>query len=315
MLAVMVLSRVVVDAWTLPKPSSVPGSFRNRIIDIALCATNPNSVPSLEQQDETAVLEVCLSPGCLADGAEKVLLKLEALASCGSSSSPTPGSAIVGCEIKEGVCCSLCGNGPVAIDASTGKKHRKLSSNQKILDLLLGRDNNTPSAGNDLLEGIDLCLEGEQDLQCNNYKGAIEHCAEGIERGTNAAIALGGAYTDDEAKVPSPRWVVDAHCNEATARLRTGDTERAIASAQNAYNLSQASSAKALEILAEAYQTSGQEVEELESLEALFVLYELQQQKATTPKARRRNRSNRMEENNRRTLGFRLAKLQATLNT
>ena len=255
---------------------------------------------------------MCLSPGCVADGAEGVLLKLQALApSCAATTTIEENTNIV---VARGVCCKLCAYGPAARDRMTGRKHRKLAdSNQKIVALLsldagITMDPNQEA----VLEAIDLCLKGDADLQRKKYKGAIQHYAKGIQRGMNAAITLNSS-NDNDNDTSALQWVVQALCNEATAKLHTKDTDGTIISAQTAYMLSQKRSSKSLEALQEAYQTRGDDTNERMVLKALFALYEQQEQDeaaSNIPKARRK-RPDPMEANKRRNLGFRLSKLQA----
>ena len=267
----------------------------------ALSASSPASNDQAAAATATTkVLEVCLSPGCLADGAEGLMLKLKALAAPNS-----------GCEIAPGVCCSLCGNGPVAIDPSTGKKHRRITTDDKILGLLFGGggggDESDPRRSA-ILEGVNACLEGDEDLRRNNHRGAIRHYARGLAAGMNPAIELasGGAS--------SLEWVVHALCGEAEAKLGTSDTEGAVLSAGTAYQLSGKTSMKSLEVLREAYETKGDDPrKELEVLEALTGLYEDEEERQAKLPRPKRKRLSPMEANKRRTLGFRLDTLRSTL--
>jgi hypothetical protein len=262
---------------------------------------------SASSTEAKATLEVCFSPGCVADGAEGVLTKLSAL-TCNNES-------IV---VARGVCCSLCGNGPVAIEPSTGKKHRRLNSNQKLLELLrLDADKVTPSQ-TAVLEGIDQCLRGDVELSRNNYKGALQHYANGIGNGMAAAIELSGDSSNensddhiDNTNNQSLDWVIRALSSEATCKLRTGDVEGAIVSAGTAHQLSQKRSQGALEVLQEVYQSQGDDRNELAALEALTALYEEQAQAEAGLPPRKRKRLTVMEENQRRNLGFRLSTLRA----
>ena len=301
----------------LPPHGCTPsGSSRSTTSQLfAVATTEATSLAQLR------TLEVCLSPGCVADGAEGVLLKLQALApSCAAATTIEENSNIV---VARGVCCKLCAYGPAARDRLTGRKHRKLAdSNQKIV-ALLSLDAGTTMDPNQeaVLEGIDMCLKGDADLQRKNYKGAIQHYAKGIQRGMNAAIALNSIITNDSNDdtntntnndTSALQWVVRALCNEATAKLHTKDTDGTIISAQTAYMLSQKRSSESLEALQEAYQTRGDDTNERMVLEALFALYEQQEQDeaaSNVPRARRK-RPDPMEANKRRNLGFRLTKLQ-----
>lgn len=299
----------VANGW-VPEPRN-----RNRNRNNNSCSRSPDP-PTALLATETTTLEVCLSPGCVADGADGVLLKLEALAA--SCNSDTNGNNIA---VTQGVCCSLCSSGPVAREPSSGKKHRKLNSNKKILDLLSLDSKNLNPHQEAVLEGIDLCLRGDQELQRKKYKQALQHYQTGLGRGMNAAIALGssGGDGDDDDKLndtqfrASLQWVVKALCSEATAKLQTRDADGAVFSAGTAYQLSLNRSSESLEVLQEAYQAIGDETKEREALEALFALYSAQEaEEASKPRARKK-RKNPMEANKRRTLGFRLSKLGGTL--
>lgn len=322
-----------VDGWILEQsPTSrydagiKPGgcSVSGRVDQRCLAATSLLATTTGTTENDTTVIEVCLSPGCVADGADGVLLKLRALsASCGGN-----------VDVAPGVCCSLCGNGPIAQEPATGKKHRKLTSNQKILGLLSLDSSDLDPNQAAVLEGIDAFLRGEEDLKRKNYKGALQQYAKGLETGMTAAIALGASssnkYTNDTdndedndedniamgtttSGSASLQWVIQALCGEATAKLNTKDTDGAVLSSGTAYQLSNKTSARALEVLQEAYQTRGDDRLELEALEALFVRYEAQEkEEASIPRARRKRRTP-MEANKRRTLGFRLSSLQSSL--
>mmetsp|Transcript_23861 Transcript_23861/g.30049 ORF Transcript_23861/g.30049 Transcript_23861/m.30049 type:complete len:121 (-) Transcript_23861:205-567(-) len=71
----------------------------------SLATTSNNSSPSSPSSSSTmqpVQLEVCLSPGCIADGGEATLKKCMALA---------PPDKVT---VRKGGCVSACGNGPVA---------------------------------------------------------------------------------------------------------------------------------------------------------------------------------------------------------
>ena len=95
----------------------------------------------------TKTLEVCLSPGCIADGADEILEKMQALAQ------PTS-------EIKAGVCVSLCGNGPVVLE-ETNKKHRKVSE-KKLVEILF--EDGMSSTHEAVLEAINLLSQAKTAL-------------------------------------------------------------------------------------------------------------------------------------------------------
>jgi len=147
----------------------------------------------------TTTLEVCTSPGCVADGADEAIIKLQALTSMSSSSSSSldysfrDNNIVV---VKSGVCCSLCGNGPIVIDTNSGKIHRKvLSSDKKILEVVVSLNDENENKINVninkalLLDGINLCFSGDKALKSKDYADAIEKYSNGIDIGMeNPAI-------------------------------------------------------------------------------------------------------------------------------
>jgi tetratricopeptide (TPR) repeat protein len=238
---------------------------------------------------QAKTLEVCLSPGCVADGADGTLLKLQALA--------PPGISVV-----PGACCSLCGNGPIVMDTESNQKYRKVSE-KKILEILMEDAALDPNQAA-VLESFNLVSEGDEHLEKKDYSKAIEKYSQAMDIGFEAARALEAKRTiiGSSSKEEPPqglRWVIMARCNEARAKLSLGDSEGAIAAAESANDLSGRTCAPALELVQEACQMRGDDAGERNALMALFDLPEPSKQ--TT-----------MEANRRRSLGFRLAKLQAS---
>ena len=240
----------------------------------------------------TKIIEVCLSPGCVADGADGALLKLQALAPSDVSVVP-------------GVCCSLCGNGPVVMEESN-KKHRRVSE-KKIIEILT-EDSNLDSNQEKILEGFNLAMEGDGALEKNDFTTAAERYAKAMEIGFDAAVSIVESQESTSSESPednapqSLKWVISARRNEAKAMLGLKDAAGAISSAELAFELSCNTCTKSLEILQEACQMKGDEIGELNALIALFDLPEPQKQAP-------------MEANKRRSLGFRLAKLKATVGS
>jgi tetratricopeptide (TPR) repeat protein len=231
--------------------------------------------------------EVCLSPGCIADGAEATLLKLQAL-------SPS------GIIVKEGGCCSLCGNGPVVLDEANNKKYRKVSE-KKLLDILFGEEDLNPQQ-EAVLKAFNLVADANDATDRNDYEGAVKLYEEAIDVGMQPALQLQGkrsGVTEEELKSSPPsglRWLIKARKNEATAKLNVGDSDGAIIAAQSACELSQNASPDCLMLLHECYSSKGDVDGELKALRALFDLPE--PEKISTTQA-----------NQRRTQGFRMAKL------
>lgn len=299
-LSVAIQTPKITAGWIFPDRTAQQKTPLNRGCSIMSSRSLMTELYSAADDDSsTKTLDVCMSPGCVADGAETTLLKLRALSSSCQDS----------ITISRGVCCSLCGNGPVAMDPASGKKHRKITTNQKILDLLGIDSKNLDPNQEAVLEGIDLCLKGDQDFGRRNYKGASKFYAQGIEKGMTAAIALGG---DNPVAL---EWVVKALSNEGTCKVKMNDMDGAIVSAGTAYQLSQKRSSESLEVLQEAYQAKKQTSEEFEALQALFQLYKEEEEAQKGLKPARRKKVTPMEQNKRRSLEFRLSQLEATVKS
>lgn len=237
--------------------------------------------------------EVCLSPGCIADGAKESLAKLQALAP-------------PGCLVTEGVCCSLCGNGPVVMSPTekATTKYRRVKG-QKILDLLLNDDipMEIPTA---LITGYDASLEADEAFDKGDFDKAVALYETAIQNGFGPAMDLQAArerQPDNTAASPNGipvglLWLVQARRNEASTRLALGDVDGAVLAAQAACNIARNRCAESLQVLAEIYQTTGDAKGELQALTNLFDLpvdtKNLPMQVA----------------NQRRELGFRKAKLE-----
>ena len=213
----------------------------------------------------TTSLDVCLSPGCLADGAESTLKKLQALA---------PPSVC----IKAGVCCSLCGNGPVVTSETEQNivKHRKVKD-QKVLDLLFSGNDLMPDA---LIQGFDLATEGNEAYEKGNHERALELFEEAIDVAFNVAMDLQKERDGVEPMGETTRtkfpvglgWLIDARRNEASARLKLGDLDGAVLAASASCNLSRNTSPDSFDVLAKVYEAKGDTRGELEALKSLFAL-------------------------------------------
>lgn len=210
--------------------------------------------------------EVCLSPGCLADGAQQTLDKLQALA--------PPGNLVV-----PGVCCSLCGNGPVVMSPNekTTTKHRRVR-NKKIFDLFL--DESEPeSIPEPLIQGFEASLEAEEAFQKNDFEKAAGLFETAVETAFEAAMDLQSAReeagTENVAKSGIPAgllWLVQARRNEATAKLELGDVDGAALAAQASCEIAQNKCADSLEVLANVYEKMGDTKAELDALNIYFDL-------------------------------------------
>jgi tetratricopeptide (TPR) repeat protein len=234
-------------------------------------------------------LEVCLSPGCLADGGKSTLEKLQSLA--------PPGLIVI-----PGLCCSLCGNGPVVMDQNNNKKFRRISG-QKLLDLLF-EEQEMNFQQKAIVGGYDLITQADDMVATKNYQEAVRLYEEATSLAFQPAKELQAARDDEIGvsefpTVPSGLiWLINAKQREATSRMNMGDMDGAIEAAKLACELSQNASPEAFEVLHEMYQSKGDASGELSALRALFGLPPEPQKPSTTVA------------NKRRTLGFRLAKLE-----
>ncbi|CAJ1948929.1 unnamed protein product [Cylindrotheca closterium] len=245
---------------------------------------SPSSSSSLLKNAKT--YEICISPGCVADGADQLLSKMQALAPSHVS-------------VKPGDCCSLCGNGPIVLDGNN-KKHRKVND-VKLIELLFGEEGMN-SQQQAILDAFNLVVEAEGFLEKKNYEKAVELYGKGIELGNEPATATAiyppNDGDDDKEPIPAAlQWLVNARQQEAVAKLSMKDLDGAVLSAQSACELSGNSSLEALEVLQEAQAALGDPQGELETLQIYFALPE--PIKMTT-----------MQSNKRRNLGFRLQKLE-----
>lgn len=225
--------------------------------------------------------QVCLSPGCAADGACETLDKLQALA---------PPQV----EVSAGTCESLCGSGPVvSFHGEDFKKviHKRVAG-KALLDLLLSHYPIHPS----LLEGYELVAQAKQYFLKKDYQRAIPLYERGIQM---ALVPTKEQFQDDETQ-DGMRWLVRAYAQEAEAHLAIADFQGALASAQAACNLSNHMDSHSLEVLANICQVRKDARGELGALQRLFAL----PQDPNMP---------REVANQRRTLGFRLQKLEREL--
>lgn len=277
---------VGVHVWyTVSFPINLPGQRRSSLS------------PSCLQSTSTKY-EVCLSPGCIADGAEATLRKMQALA--------PPGVLV-----EPGVCCSFCGNGPVVMtpEGKTPAKFKKVKGD-KILDLLLADDQQSTESNNNynmeaLIKGYELSMEAEKALGKQDYETALNLYEFAIETAFRAAMDLQKAREKQKCDILSETgipigllWLVTARRNEALTRLGLKDIDGAVLAAQASSNLARNRCPESLQVLAEIYQKKGDTSGELQTLKIFFGL-PVDEAKLS-----------RQDANDRRELGFRMAKLK-----
>ena len=234
--------------------------------------------------------QVCLSPGCIADGAHQTLAKLQALAP-------------PGVEIGKGTCESLCGKGPIVTQPVGYKNkviHRRISGDA-LLDLLSNSIEYEMDPA--LVQGYELVAQAQECFLKKEYEKAISLYKEGIGMALDPAERLVQSEEQQEGGGLPPRleWLVRAYCEQAEAHLAVKGVTDALVAAQEACDLSNNADALSLETLAQVCQVSNNAQGELKALQSLFALPD--DPKMSLDVANRR-----------RTLGFRLAKLERELN-
>ncbi len=249
------------------------------------------------QSQNNAVVEVCLSPGCLADGAQGTLSKLKALA--------PPASVCV----REGKCLSLCGKGPVLIQNPDEKpKHRIILKNMKdeklvpfLNGLITSNAGESDSAADgvvegrvvpdDLVEGYDLVDKGSKMFSEKSYSDASKYLKSGIDK----------AFSTSKEWGADMEWMVAAHRTLAESLLEQGSDyyDEALLSVQTSFGIPSETEdySMSYELLARICQARNDNEGEYEALKAYFGLPE-----PSNPP--------RELANQRRELGFRYEKLQ-----
>ncbi|CAB9497060.1 expressed unknown protein [Seminavis robusta] len=266
------------------------------LCSILSCAHGFSAQPAATS-NSVVTWEVCISPACISDGAHETLETLQALA--------PPGSVVT-----TGVCCSLCGNGPVVMnpDDKKPKKHRRVKGQDKILKLLL-EDQQQQEEGmaipESLTEGYQLSRQAEDAFLKKDHEQAVTLYEKSIDIAFRSAMDLQGARekrnddTINKNGIPvGLLWLVKARRNEASAKMALGDLEGAVLAAQASCNIARNRCAESLQVLAEIYQKEGNAKGELQALNNLFDL-PVDEKSITTQVA-----------NVRRELGFRKQKLE-----
>lgn len=279
-----------------------------------------------EDSDAPGLIEykVCLSPGCISDGAKETLERLQALA---------PPNVIV----QEGGCISACGNGPVVVqsdhliesgDDAKGrtkvhtKEHRRVKG-EKLANLLAPRKDDEDHDGSDdsvtrafaetpenIIKGYEIVMEADECFKKNNFKEAARLYEEAISVSFVATMELQrlreqlqpkGSYSTQTQAPIGLEWLIRARRNEAQSLLEIGEIEDAMLAAQSACNLSKNTSADSFQVLAEIYRSKDDLAGELQALRTMLALPVDEESLSVQVK------------NKRRSLGFRLTSLERQL--
>ncbi|KAG7358702.1 hypothetical protein IV203_015291 [Nitzschia inconspicua] len=287
------IDAISVDSGTL---TSRLGLWRGQLS----ASSVSDKMASSDVDPATTTLEVCLSPGCLADGAQLTLQKLQAL---------SDGSNI---KVKKGVCCSLCGNGPVVLIGNI--KIRKVSSDDKILKLLGSDDQSPDQRFQTILQSFELIQQARQAVKSRDFGAGVELFQKGMD--------LGMDQFSSSSSLAQVSYLVEALQEQACALPQLPDKEsktRAVDAAQRSVDLVKRTSESitdddvvflsyysSLESLQEALESCNKGVpkvdeeifrQELVTLQKLMGLPEPLGLTST-------------QKNKRRSLGFRLQKLE-----
>eukprot|EP00977_Amphora_coffeiformis_P005739 scaffold1216_cov136-Amphora_coffeaeformis.AAC.5 len=226
-------------------------------------------------------LQICLSPGCTADGSMETLKKMKALA---------PANVIV----EAGSCVSLCGSGPVVVQSKstsdTPTKEKRVKTDDKILQILYP----TGDIPKDLIKGYELVEKGDAAFAKEDHKLAVHLYEEAVNVAFRSAVVLENEREyliklEDQNKTsttnrsssrnPTTRvpegldWLIRARRNEASCKLKLGDVDGAMLAAQASCNLSRNTCAESFLLLAEIYRIEGALEGELQALEKTLSLW------------------------------------------
>lgn len=168
------------------------GKLLSTLLSIGTSFDNEGALPpNIGDIMDVVTFDVCLSPGCMADGAAATIVKLRALA---------PPNIVV----RKGSCSSACGNGPIVIRKSlatkgeTGQTYRKITGD-KILQLLSNEGEDAANANSRikaftiderLAQGYDLTVLADHAFSLHNYELSRDLYAQAIDLALQPASSL-----------------------------------------------------------------------------------------------------------------------------
>jgi hypothetical protein len=255
-------------------------------------------------------MEVCLSPGCLADGAQVTLLKLQALLSDGASTT----------TVVKGVCCSLCGNGPVVV-LNGNRKIRQVNSNDKILKLLTLDQNDDVdvivlSRFQSILQSFELIEQARVSVKSKDFVVGTKLLQQGVDLGMSQFIR-------DKYSLTQVSYLIEALKEQTFALLQLLATKDAVDAAQRSVDIIRNSSDQiddddearmvlclSLECLQEALEACNNGVPMIDT-EVLAQEFEVLQELMRLPEPKGMSSIQLVK---RRSLGFRLQKLERELH-
>lgn len=236
--------------------------------------------------------EVCMSPGCMADGASSTLQKLQALV--------PPGD-----EVVEGVCCSLCGNGPIVMTPTEKMitKHRR-TKGAKLLEIL--SQDKQAKLSQQLVEAYALYEQGIEAMEVNDLETAVNPFKDAIRIGSGRpSVDLQeqrqkyGIENLSVDGIPTGLlWLIDLQRKSAYAQIELKNLEGALIAAVAANNLAAGNDTESLEILVRIHEMGANPNEELAALRNLIQLMDS------------KGELSRQDQNKRRQMGFRQQNLE-----
>ena len=209
-------------------------------------------------------LEVCLSPGCVADGASEALCRLRALAPLDSFS------------VEPGKCASACGAGPVVIEPSDKANVPTIvHKNVKGVALVKLLEADGVEVDPKIVDGYELAMQGKAAMTEKDNKKAARLLEEGISTAFDSVAGQSSEAATAEcsaAVAPHAEWILAAYCNLAAVRLKISDKYGALEAAHNACELSRSIDPLSLETMAEVCAAKKDDVGELDALRKIFAL-------------------------------------------
>lgn len=251
------------------------------LINSLLATTSPT------KSSRPVLIEVCLSPGCVADGAEETLNKCMAF---------VPSDLIT---VKKGVCVSACGNGPV-VRENEKFVHKRVSDVLSLFEKVLVEEKNF--IAEEIVEGYKIVSDAKDAAEEKNFDFAIVKYEEGIKLALDSAIEFSKRdpnYTVDGDMPSNLQWIVQAYCDLAEANRQMKEYDRALGAIQEACELSRKTDPLCWELMAQVCQECNDSEKEMKALQNLFAI--------PVPEGAELPRD---VANRRRTQGFRLAKLE-----
>lgn len=221
---------------------------------VGVLLTTSNTTPASEMTS-SCLLEVCVSPGCVADGSKVTLDRMMALA---------PSTRV---QVVKGGCVALCGKGPV-VRENESIRHKYIKEGDKLLEKILGE-----SLPSELVDGYDLVQRAKQTAtKKKDYAHAVQLYSQGIAKALDTATKNADKHASGpEAQTPlNLLWLVEAYRDLAEILLETNDIKGAYTAVNSACKLSNGSDPLCFELLSKVYQAKSDNEGELKALQSMF---------------------------------------------